>query len=330
MSQPSESFTAEPGQWKPHLTGVLVPQGFPLLPEAWTSEWRVDEGRFQTLYTRTSLPAGPLRFLFVVHGFGEHSGRYQHLPHFLGSLSGLGLVDLKGHGRSEGLRGHVDRISDFSQDLIRGLRATLERFLSYAAHRREEVEVHLMGHSMGGLVVLRTLFEKEEEIQELKVRSVLLSAPFLGLTVPPPLLKRIGAMILRPVLGSLTLESEIDPGVLSRDRAVIAAYLEDRLVHGRMSPQAFYVLNQAIHETRAAEIPPKWPILFLVPGDDQLVDARRTLELARAWKKKRKSLGCEIREFSHFRHELLNEIGKEQVFEEVDAWIRKHGTTNVN
>src|SRR6185436_3889565 len=110
---------------------------------------------------------------------GEHGGRYPHVPHYLNSVvDGVYCFDHRGHGRSGGIRGHVEKFDHYIKDAALAI-TRLEKQLK---ERFQQIEIHLLGHSMGGLIALLTLFSHTL----LPVRSVTISAPLLGIRVPTP------------------------------------------------------------------------------------------------------------------------------------------------
>ena len=173
--------------------GWIQPAGFPSLPPDWSSEWETvqsSDGSTQIFVaqfhaTRWESP----RAILMVHGMGEHAGRYLHLPHYLkGSVDAIYAIDHRGHGRSEGIRGHVERFDDFADDV----RMVLKRMDSALTQRFGKSEIHLVGHSLGGLIALRAVLGSES----LPIRSLTVSAPLLGVKVPIGLPKRAAAHVL--------------------------------------------------------------------------------------------------------------------------------------
>jgi alpha-beta hydrolase superfamily lysophospholipase len=107
--------------------GAIQPSGFPPIPKDWISDWETFPSSDEKLKLFSVLHHHKdwvgRRVVAVVHGFGEHGGRYLHFPHYLQSVSdAVYCLDLRGHGRSEGIRGHTDRFDLFSDDLAHGIR----------------------------------------------------------------------------------------------------------------------------------------------------------------------------------------------------------------
>jgi acylglycerol lipase len=253
------------------------------------------------------------RCLVIFHGFGEHGGRYLHFPHYVQSVvSSVYCLDHRGHGRSEGLRGHVDRFDLYAEDAILAIKRVDEQLKK----RFGKSEIHLLGHSLGGLVALRAIFLQSD----LPLASVSISAPLLGVKVEVPKIKKWGSKILAKVWGSVHFTSEIDPRDLSHDKGVVETYITDRLVHKKVTPLFFEGLQAAIQDTIRRDSGIHSPIQMLIPLQDQVVNAEASLQFFRDLKWRDKLL----KTYPNFFHEPFNEIGKEQVFEDLIQWIKSH------
>ncbi len=184
---------------------------FPDLPPGWTEEIT----GFRRIWSAKT-PSN--KQLTIVHGFGENSNRYRHYPHYLRfQFSKITAVDLPGHGRSPEKRGDCNRFSDFENRVLEVL----------------EPGGNILGHSFGGLVVLKLLMDGKLTQQS----SILISAPLLKLAVPAPYFKALAGRWMEPLLPHLQLENEIDPVVISRDPLVVEAYGKDPLNHSKITPR---------------------------------------------------------------------------------------------
>ena len=156
--------------------GVPRPSSLPPLPADWSVEWgsfQSPDGKcaiYETCLHRNDWSSP--RALIVLHGYGEHLGRYYHLPAFLKSqFDSIWLMDIRGHGRSEGARGHVDRFDAFVDDF----EAFILRVDEKLKAKFGKSELFVLGHSFGGHILIRTLLLK----QDLPIRAAIASAPFL-------------------------------------------------------------------------------------------------------------------------------------------------------
>jgi lysophospholipase len=299
--------------------GVRQPAGFPPLPRGWKTEWETlaaaDGIKLFTAF-HTQGKGGP-RNLVILHGYGEHGGRYLHAPHYVAdSVQGVYCPDHRGHGRSGGIRGHVEKFDDYARDaaqLIRHLDAEIKK-------RHGSSEIHLLGHSMGGTIAIRTLFL----YPDLPIQSASISAPLLGVRVPVPPLKKMAGRVLAKIWGSVQLENGIDVTRLSHDVAVQEAYLQDRLVHTKVTPRFFEELEWAMADTLSRTSGITVPMQFLIPLADQVVDPDAAERFARGLEHKRKR----IRTYAGCRHEPFNEscaeFRKETAFADVADWIQNN------
>lgn len=300
--------------------GTLVPAHFSRLPDDWQMEWETfpsadhDLQLFGSWFHHKNLQLSPVghRALLVLHGLGEHGGRYQHLPAaFHEQVGSVWMMDHRGHGRSEGLRGHAESFDLYCHDV----KTALDRLREHLYKKtNREPEIHLLGHSMGGLVALRTL----QWIKEFQVRSLILSAPFLGMKIQVPPLKRIAGELLAKTWGKFQLTNEIEAKWVSHDPLVVRAYQQDRLNHGKITPSLFKELLATLDKVNADVEKIEIPTLMLVPDQDQLVDANASLRFFDKLHAKTKALKV----FPGFYHEIFNEVGRSEAFDAVRTWLR--------
>lgn len=244
----------------------------------------------------------------VVHGLGEHSGRYAELAERLTSQGiSVHATDLRGHGGSAGRRGHVAAFDEY----LRDLEQTLERARSAAGDR----PVVLFGHSMGGLIALRYV----ETRPGTSLAGLVLSAPQIALADPPPAWLRAAAHLLDAVVPVLPLSNRLEPEDLSHDAREVQAYRDDPLVHDRITPRLFREMERAMQaaarDLSSVTVP---RVLVIVPGADPVVSAGATRDLASA-------LGAftrvEVREYPGLYHEPLHETERDRVIADVTSWI---------
>lgn len=317
---PTTASRVDPFAGKTIFQGVLQPRGFPGLPDDWTSEWETFSSADSELqlFLASYHPKNwtSHKVLLIFHGLGEHGGRYLHFPHYLkNDVGAIFCLDHRGHGRSEGLRGHVPHFDRFADDAALAVRRVDE----ILRKRFGRAEIHVLGHSMGGLIALRMMFLHPN----LPVKSLTVSAPLLGVKVELPWVKRAAAHLLSRVWGSLHMASEIDARVLSHDAEVAEAYNSDRLVHKKGTPRFYTELLTAISDTARRDSGIEVPLQMLVPLQDQVVDPETSLAFFRNLKHREKQL----RSYPGFFHESFNEVGKEQAFEDLRAWINTHSDT---
>ncbi|MEJ2667875.1 MAG: lysophospholipase [Deinococcales bacterium] len=247
----------------------------------------------------------PRAVCLLVHGYAEHAGRHHALTE---ALTGLGVetfaIDLRGHGRSGGTRADVRDFGDYVADV-----ASLRE---YVAAERPGLTAFVFGHSVGGTVALRFALEHPEALN-----ALVLSAPFLRPSVPPPgWLLAVAGMLARTLPG-LPVQP-LDAHVLSRDASVVAAYRSDPLVYtGRVKARMgnFLVSEGPPLVGRAGEL--QMPVLILHGAADALADPRASEELAAALPPDRVSLKLYPGSF----HEILNDLDGERVLADIVGWL---------
>jgi alpha-beta hydrolase superfamily lysophospholipase len=273
-----------------------------------------DDGRVHSpdglsIYWQRWLPEAPKAIMLFVHGLGEHSGRYLNLVEHL-TPQGFGCygLDYRAHGRSPGLRVHVDRFDQFLMDLgaVHGL------------VRREHpgLPIFLMGHSQGGLIVLLYALEYPKDIP-----GVVISSPFLGIhdSVKPNAVVKVVAPILSQIFPKVLFPNNVDATYLSHDPDVVTAYKEDPLVSGKVSARWFTSLLEAQRKVLDEAPTLSMPALVMQSGGDRLVD----VEATRRWVEHAPKELVEYEEWEGFYHEMLNELepDRRRVLERMDAWL---------
>jgi lysophospholipase len=256
-----------------------------------------------SLYCRRWEEDGDRSPVVIIHGAGEHSGRYAKTAARLAKVGhAVHALDLPGHGRSPGVRGHIGRFDDYL--------ACARRFIGQIAGPPPV----LLGHSLGGLIATFYAIAHPDTIQ-----SLVLSSPLWGLSVAIPWWKRIVARAVSPLWPSLTMERPRASGdVLSHDPQVTAQYKRDPLVHFRASVRLYTELLERFERLPRALPQLRAPTLVLQAGDDRIASTETVERLFPAVGAKRKRLVV----YPAFYHEILNEVDKERVFQDLLAWLR--------
>jgi len=244
--------------------------------------------------------------LAVAHGLGEHAGRYAGFAEAM-AKRGIGTfaMDLRGHGLSQGPRGHVDSWSRWVDDI--------NAFLGL-------VETHVggevvpLGHSFGGAAMLSTALAGKLR----SARRFIVSSPALRTKVAVPQWKvNLGEMASR-VMPRLALSNEVDAGSLSRMPEVVSAYKTDPLVHPKISARTYTEWQRATQDIlkRAGEI--KVPFLITAGSDDRLIDPAGSEELHRAAPEM-----SELHVLPGRYHEPFNDLGSDEVFDLIARWLER-------
>jgi alpha-beta hydrolase superfamily lysophospholipase len=244
--------------------------------------------------------------LLLVHGYAEHSGRYEEMAAWFAARgAAVHAYDHRGHGRSEGPRCHVGRFDEFLDDLAAVLASLREQ------HRG--LPVSIVGHSMGGLITLAFLTERQPA-----VASAVTSGAALSLGAVSPLRVAL-ARALRRVLPRLALGSGLDPQGLSRDPEVVRRYLEDPLVERSMTASLGAEMLAAAPRTAAGAGRVAVPLLMLHGAADPLCLA----EGSRSFHAGVGAGGSALRIYPELRHEIFNEPEREAVWQDVQAWLEE-------
>ncbi len=253
-----------------------------------------------------TMPADkPLGTVLLVHGLGEHAGRYGEVAAHLHQWGfAVRAYDQQGHGQSEGARGDLLRPGSLQADLCRVIDDTRQRPALASA------PLILLGHSMGGLVVARTLAEQLRPVD-----AAVLSSPALGAF--PNLLQKMLLATLPRVVPHLRVDNGLKAEFVSRDPDVVKAYKADALVHRRISAGlAAWILENSEKTLHAAA---KWevPTLLLYAGQDKLVNAQASADFAYAAPQTVVQAQC----FEGMYHEIFNDLYRAQVFNALKRWL---------
>lgn len=266
----------------------------------------MSEVTFETSRTGTQLavrswPApSPVAAVLIVHGIGEHSGRYSHVAERLNS-HGLWAFsyDHRGHGHSHGDRAHVDEWADYVDDAE-------DRLSAVAVETKLPTVVY--GHSMGGLIALDFVLNRPQ----VKPSALVVTNPALGSNAPG--WKKVMARVLAKLFGSVKLPTGIDGEQLSRDPAVGEAYFADPLVTTKASLKWGAEILDAMDRVNRAVDRLDVPTFLGVGAQDTVVPPQSSVALGN-------NPHVERRLYPKLRHELHNEPEGLQVVDDISAWV---------
>ena len=262
------------------------------------------------IYTQNWRPDGPPKAaVLVVHGLGEHSGRYANVVEALVPRGyALYSLDHIGHGQSDGQREYVDRFSDYT--------VTLKTYFDQIrAAQPAPLPIFILGHSLGGLISAVYLLDHQSELA-----GAVLSAPAVKAPANiSPVTMLAGRLLsaLAPRAGILGL----DAPAISRDPAVVSAYLNDPLVYtGKTTARLGAEMLAAILRVRAEAPTLTLPLIIVQGSADKLVDPAGAQELYAAAASPDKTLKI----YPGLYHEVFNEPERQQVLDDVTGWLDAH------
>ena len=250
-------------------------------------------------------PRGPaVAVLFIVHGLGEHSGRYEEMAGFLtGRRIAVFGWDHRGHGRSGGKRGHAPSIDVLLEDT--------ELALMKCRSLHIGTPLFMYGHSMGGQVAASYL----NSVKSKEISGAIISSAWFGLVSPPPAWQIALIKKLAHIAPSVTLSNKLDPAFISSVPEEVERYKHDELVHDRISFALFKSLYfNGLHLAGHAQ-PARMPMLVCHGDQDKIT----SIEASRQYKER---LGekAEFRVWEGARHEPHHDHQKEKVMEYYANW----------
>ena len=271
------------------------------------------EGTFKNtagidIYYRGWLPEGQEKaVLLVVHGLGEHCGRYTNLVnYFVPRGYAVCGLDHQGHGRSGGKREMVESFYDFIR--------TLSIYHEMVTDWHRDKPLFLLGHSMGGLIATYYLLEHQSAF-----KGAIMSAPLMKVSGNISRLTIIMGKILSKLAPGAGV-MKIDPSGISRDREVVLNYTSDPLVFLGKTPArlAAELLRIMLHVEQAAD-QITLPLIIAQGGADSLVDPQGAQMLYDKAGSKDKTLKI----YPEFYHEIFNEPEKDLVFADIEIWLER-------
>lgn len=247
----------------------------------------------------------PRGVMVIVHGAGEHHARYEWLARKWNE-HGFNVImgDLPGQGRTRGKRGHVQSFNLYLD--------TVEEWINEA--RTIELPIFLIGHSMGGLIVIRTLMERKTTL----IKGVILSSPCLGLTEPPAKPKELATKLIHRVAPTVSAKSGIRTERVTRNVEIREAYLKDELRVNKVSARWYQELSKAMRLAR--RYPEKFPdvsLLVLQAGDDYVVNKYDV----RDWFNSLEITDKYYKEWDGLYHEVFNEPERGDVFRHAIGFV---------
>lgn len=262
-----------------------------------SSEVRSRDGRAIHVHDWTAEKS--IASLLVVHGYFEHGARYADLARALNQRGiSIRAVDLRGHGRSDGPRGHVNRFDEYLDDVTAAFDPlTPPRFV--------------LGHSLGGLIALTWASARPDGCA-----GLCLSNPYLDRAMVVPRWKIVLASALAGCVPRFAVAADLDPSLLTHDAAMNGAYKNDPLIFNRATARWFIESNAAMAAARNIRTL-QMPLNLLLGDGDAIANPRASLAWYEAVQAPQKSLQV----WPGLYHEILNEPQREEVYAVIGDWI---------
>jgi alpha-beta hydrolase superfamily lysophospholipase len=277
------------------------------------TEGRLRGADKRSIYFQLWLPeTAPKATLLLVHGAGEHSGRYLHVAEFF-AAQGLAVaaLDHRGHGNSDGRPGHIGMFDDYLTDLA--------IFNDEVGRRLPGVPMFLLGHSLGGLIACNYLLQQQDRFVGCILSGALIKSDLQPGWVQMGVIRLLA--LLAPRLGVM----QLDASGVSRDPEEVKKYVEDPLVlHGKASARMVRELFAGMATLQAGAAGITLPMLILHGDADVLTSPDGSRYLHQHISSTDKTLTI----YPGLYHEILNEPERQDVLDQILSWCEARLPTN--
>ena len=257
------------------------------------------------IFIRSWLPEQKAKkCILIIHGLGEHSGRYEDFGlRLTKKKNGIYSFDLPGHGNSDGRKGHIQKFSEF-------IDAT-EQVLIHIRRNNLECQIVLFGHSLGGLIALNFLIDRESR----EIESAIISSPWIKLAIEVPKYLLNIQRVFKNLFPSLSLNNRINPLDLSKDQKIINEYINDKNVHDRISIKLYSEVVDSIQLVKEKSEKIKIRTLIYHGKNDRLISYHGSEEI------NKKINNSELNILNNVYHEPHNDIEKDLVFDKIYKFL---------
>lgn len=273
-----------------------------------------DEGFFSArdnlrLFWESDIPDNPKAHVAIIHGYGDHCGRYRRtIDALVKDGFAVHAFDYRGHGQADGRRGYAEKWKDFLSDL--------ELFLEKVKQKASGKKLFVMGHSHGGLMLVHHLHARGAD----GITGVILSSPYLKLALTPPALKVFGAKLIGNVIPWLPVSTGLTAKDLTQDTDIQREIEADPLYGKAATPRWFVESGVAQLEAMRYGGDVKVPVLLFAGEKDGVASTPAAKEFFgtiassdKTWK-----------EYPGMLHECWNESGRADVWRDISQWISAH------
>jgi len=274
------------------------------------SQYIHDQGSFegvggQKIYFQFFKPKAYRNVIIFVHSMGEHGGRYLFpIEYFIDRKIAFYGLDLRGHGKSSGKRGHIDSFFDYLNDL--------QTFHNIVIKREGDVRFFMLGCGLGGLILVRYVEEHPDSLSG----AITISASLKLRHVVSPFTAYVGDKLSR-YLPRFSMTNEIDPVNLTHDKDVVKKYMEDELVHNKVTVRFFTECSEAMKVAFQKAETVTLPFLIMHAGNDLVVSPDGSKEFYEKIASTDKTLLI----YQGLFHEILNELDRVAVYKDMEKWL---------
>lgn len=261
------------------------------------------EGKVNATYVREWVSENNKANIVIIHGTGEHSGRYIETAEKLFELGfNIYTGDLLGHGLSDGHRIYIDSIDDYMDNV--------DFFINRV---KNDMPLFILGHSMGGLIVLYYMLSNKDR----NIRGVIATSPYLKDKIKIPAIKYFIGKTAASIFPRLRIESGLKGDMVCRDKEIARKYDNDSLNCSKVTARWFIELGKARINLILQNANFDSPCLILQAGGDVVVDAESVQHFY-------EGIGSQDKEFvlyNDFFHEILNDLERDKVIDKISSWI---------
>lgn len=315
LSDPGVSLAHDP-----QMMEYLRSYNFPCPPDVRYGFTRIESPQEKdrvNLFGQAWVPAHPVGTVALFHGYGEHGGNYSRLVRdFIENRFAVVVMDLRGHGLSEGPRGHAPTPTIYAEDWEQLLNHVFPMILP-------NLPFYIWGHSLGALTALQVVRRGNLPVAP---KGVVLSSPLLGFPEIKGIQKLLTkiAPVMAKLLPSLPVAHGIPPTVLSHDEEYLARRHDDPLIGKVSTPLWFLSMKEAVQQLQAQadQFQPLAPTLLLLAGSELVTNLNEARKFAfRAYA----GMNHKVIEFPSYYHELEKEKAiRPRVVAESIAWLKSH------
>ena len=249
----------------------------------------------------------PIYNIIIIHGLGEHSGRYKEFASFFIKKNiGVFSFDLIGHGKSDGLKGHISNIKDFTDSIEEVLIQVRKRFIN--------TPIIIFGHSLGGCLALNYLIERKSK----EISLAIISSAWIETEIQIPKYLLIIQKVIHILFPKVRLSNRLDTKDLSKDIKIIDKYKNDPLVHDRISLNLLSEINKTIEKIKNKDYNIEIPVLIIHGKKDKIISYKGSELISKKIKDSKLKL------YDNVYHEPHNDNERKEILEYYYDFIKNH------